>query len=65
MWDSSAWTSQLAEITAIKDEYYSDFATGARSIDDVYDEFIAKMNAAGLQEMIADAQAQLDAFLAK
>lgn len=65
VWDSSAWTSQLAEITAIKDEYYSDFATGARSIDDVYDEFIAKMNAAGLQEMIADAQAQLDAFLAK
>lgn len=65
VWDSSAWTTQLAEITAIKDEYYSDFATGARSIDEVYDEFMAKMNAAGLQDMIADAQAQLDAFLAQ
>jgi len=63
--DTSRWTDALAEITAVKDEYFSDFATGARSIDDVYDEFIAKMNAAGLQEMIADAQSQLDAYLGK
>ena len=63
--DTSAWTAAIAEMTAIKDEYFSDFATGTRSIDVVYDEFIAKMNAAGLQEMIADAQAQLDAYLAK
>ena len=63
--DTSAWTDALAEMTAVKDEYFSDFATGARSIDDVYDEFMAKMNAAGLQEMIADAQAQLDAYLGK
>ena len=63
--DTSAWTAQLAEMTAIKDEYFSDFATGTRSIDEVYDEFIAKMNAAGLQDMIADAQAQLDAYLGK
>lgn len=64
-WDSSAWTDALAEISAIKDEYYNDFASGTRSIDDVYDEFMAKMNKAGLQDMIADAQAQLDAYLAK
>ena len=50
-------------MTAIKDEYYNQFATGATSIDTVYDEFIAKMNAAGLQEMIADAQSQLNAYL--
>ena len=63
--DTSRWTDAIAEMTAIKDEYFSDFATGTRSIDDVYEEFIAKMNAAGLQEMIADAQAQLDAYLGK
>ena len=63
--DTSAWTAALAEMTAIKDEYFSDFATGTRSIDEVYPEFIEKMNAAGLQEMIADAQAQLDAYLGK
>ncbi len=64
-WDSTAWESQLAEMIDIKDEYYANFATGAVSIDDVYDEFMAKMNAAGLQDMIADAQAQLDAYLGK
>lgn len=63
--DTSRWTDALAEMTAVKDEYFSDFATGTRSIDEVYDEFIAKMNAAGLQDMIADAQAQLDAYLGK
>ena len=64
-WDSSDFTTNLAEITAIKDEYYKDFATGTRPIDDVYDEFMQKMNDAGLQDMIADAQAQLDAYLGK
>lgn len=64
-WDSSAFTTNLAEITAIKDEYYKDFATGTRPIDDVYDEFMQKMNDAGLQDMIADAQAQLNAYLDK
>ena len=63
--DTSAWTAAIAEMTAIKDEYYSDWATGTRSVDEIYDEFMAKMNAAGLQDMIADAQAQLDAYLGK
>ena len=64
-WDSSDFTTNLAEITAIKDEYYKDFATGTRPIDDVYDEFMQKMTDAGLQDMIADAQAQLNAYLGK
>lgn len=64
-WDSSAFTTQLAEISAVKDEYYKDIASGTRSVDDVYEEFLDKMNGAGLQEMIADAQAQLDAYLAR
>ena len=63
-WDSSAFTDQLAEISAIKDSYYKNFCSGTTPIDDVKDEFLEKMNAAGLQEMIADAQAQLDAYLA-
>ena len=62
-WDSSAWTQNLAEITAIKEEYYTDFATGTIPIDDIFEEFMGKMNDAGLQDMIADAQAQLDAYL--
>ena len=62
-WDSSAWTTNLAEINAIKEEYYTDFATGTIPIDDIFEEFMGKMNDAGLQDMIADAQAQLDAYL--
>lgn len=63
--DLSAWTQQLAEMAAIKDEYYSNFATGTIAFEEIEEEFMAKMNAAGLQEMIEDAQAQLDAWLAK
>lgn len=62
--NTEAWTQNLAEMSAIKDEYYKNFASGTICIDDCYDEFIAKMNAAGLQEMIADAQEQLDNWLA-
>ena len=64
-WDSSNFTSNIAEVSAIKDEYYKDFASGTRAIDDVYQEFMDKLNAAGMQEMIADAQSQLDAYLAR
>ena len=63
-WDSSAWTQQLSEITAIKDEYTNLIGTGTVALADVYDEFMGKLNAAGLQDMIADAQEQLDAYLA-
>ena len=63
-WDSSAFTDQLAEISAIKESYYTSFASGTVLIDDIYDEFIDKMNAAGLQDMIEDAQRQLDEYLA-
>ncbi len=62
--DSSKWTANYAEITAIKDQYYKSFATGTTNIDDVLDEMMEKMNAAGLQDIIEDAQAQLDAYLA-
>ena len=63
-WDSSAFIQQLAEINAIKEEYTKNYSTGTISIEECYDEFLAKMNAAGLQDIIDDAQAQLDAYLA-
>ena len=62
--DSSKWKANYAEITAIKDQYYKNYASGTINIDDVYDEMMEKMNAAGLQDIIEDAQAQLDAYLA-
>lgn len=62
--DSSKWSSNYAEIAAIKDEYYKNYASGTTDIDEVYDEMMEKMYAAGLQDIIDDAQAQLDAYLA-
>ncbi|MBR5985126.1 MAG: DUF3502 domain-containing protein, partial [Clostridia bacterium] len=62
--DTSEWKEALAQFSAIKDSYYTGFASGTTPIDEVKDEFLAKMNAAGLQEFIADAQRQLDEYLA-
>ena len=62
--DTSEWKEALAQFSAIKDSYYKGFASGTTPIDEVKDEFLAKMNAAGLQEFIADAQKQLDEYLA-
>ena len=64
-WDFSKWDAKIAELKNIYSEYYSSVATGAIDIDDVYDEMMEKLNAAGLQDMIADAQEQLDAYLGK
>ena len=62
--DTSEWKEALAQFSAIKDSYYKNFCSGTTPIDEVKDEFLAKMNAVGLQEFIADAQRQLDEYLA-
>ncbi len=64
-WDMSKWDAQVAEIKNIYSEYWNSIATGTIAIDEVYDEMMGKLNAAGLQDMIADCQEQLDAYLGK
>ena len=64
-WEFSKWEAQIAELKNIYSEYYNSIATGAIDIDDVYEEMMGKLNAAGLQDMIDDAQEQLDAYLGK
>ncbi len=64
MFDSSAWDTQYAEIVAIKEEYWKNLACGVLDPDVAIPEMLEKMNAAGYQDIIADAQAQLDAYLA-
>ena len=65
MWDNTRWTAEMAEIKNIYSEYSSNIQCGLWPIDTVLDEMMEKLNAAGLQDMIADAQAQLDAHLGK
>lgn len=63
--DLTPYAQQLAEMQAIKDEYYASFATGTIAFEEVREEFLGKMYAAGLQDMIDAAQEQLDAWLAQ
>ena len=62
--DSSAFENQYAEITAIKQEYMNNLATGTIDPDIYVPEMLDKMYAAGLQEIIDEAQRQLDEYLA-
>lgn len=65
MFDSSNWDSEYAEIQAIKAEYWNELTCGVLDPAEVVPEILEKMRAAGLDDIIADCQAQLDAYLAK
>ena len=65
MFDSSNWDTEYAEIQAIKSEYWNDLTCGVLDPEVAVPEILEKMRAAGLDDIIADCQAQLDAYLAK
>ncbi|MBQ8816752.1 MAG: hypothetical protein IJZ84_05690, partial [Lachnospiraceae bacterium] len=56
----------IEQINAVKDEYRNMFDKGVYGADfeAKYAEFVAKLEKAGVNEVIADYQAQLDAWLA-
>jgi len=63
--DPIDFSSQYAEISAIKDQYLNNIKCG--SVDDTdaaIKEMVEKMEAAGLNDIIAEAQRQLDEYLA-
>ena len=59
-------TTQIEQINAVRDEYKGMFENGVYGADfeAKYAEFVAKLEKAGVNEVIADYQAQLDAWLA-
>lgn len=62
------FSQQYAEISAIKEEYFKNIQCGVVDPDDPdagIPAMRAKMEAAGLNDIIAEAQRQLDAFLGK
>ena len=65
VFDISAWDAQMAEINNIYAEYGPNYKCGLTPIDDILPEMMEKLNAAGLQDIIADAQAQLDKHMGK
>ena len=62
--NSANFNTQYAEISAIKDEYMNRIQCGTVDPDVAVPEMRAKMEAAGLNDIIAEAQRQLDEYLA-
>lgn len=64
-YDTSKMTNQLTAVQAVIIEYQAALETGSVDLDTVYPEFIEKLEANGMNEIIADKQAQFDAWLDK
>lgn len=59
-------SSKLAQISAVKEEFRKSLASGSlENHEQVYKDFIDKMNKAGSQEVINELQKQVDEFLSK
>lgn len=63
-WDSSSVANELAAVTNVRDKYYKEITTGSVDPEEFIPRFNEELYAAGLDKIIAEKQAQVDAFLA-
>ena len=65
--DNSAISTEISQCTAVWKEYQQALVYGAKGSEwkAYYDEFVTKMEGAGLKKCLDEMQAQLDAFYAK
>ena len=64
-YDPSNMTNQITALDAVLSEYRAALETGSADLETVYPEFIQKLKANGIDDVIADKQAQFDAWLAQ
>ena len=65
MADPSSISTKLAQVLAVKGEYFNSLHSGAmEEVDVVYAEFMDKLQRAGNEEIKVELQKQVDAFLA-
>lgn len=62
-YDSADTSPLLVSVKSVWDEYFVTLACGMVDYDTVYPQFAAKMEQAGIDELIADVQRQVDEFL--
>jgi putative aldouronate transport system substrate-binding protein len=62
--DQSKIKTQISQMTAVMNEYGVNLGLGVTDINKIRDEMMKKMNAAGLQDVIAETQKQINAYLA-
>ena len=60
---SAEASTKIAAITAVVEQYQPSLETGSVDLDQYYEEFINALKAAGVDDVIAEKQEQLDAFL--
>ena len=56
--------TKIAALASVYQQYAPALETGSVDVEQYYDEFIAAMKAAGIDDIIAEKQEQLDADLA-
>lgn len=64
-YDSSNMTNQITALDAVLQEYRAALETGSADLEKVYPEFIQKLKANGIDEVIADKQAQFNEWLSQ
>lgn len=62
--DPSSVSTQIAAVASVVDEYHDTLTNGSLDPDVVYPEFMAKLEAAGVDAVLAEMQTQIDAWLA-
>ncbi len=63
-YNSSEMETEIAAVKNVIDEYSLPLLTGAVDVDEKLPEFLAKLDEAGMQKIVDDANAQLQEFLA-
>ena len=64
-YDTEATADQIAAINAVEAQYLPVLESGSVDPDTILPEFLQKLEAAGIDDVIADNQAQFDAWLAE
>lgn len=64
-YDPGNMTNQIIAVNAVISEYQAALETGSADLEPIYAEFIQKLHANGIDEIIADKQAQFDEWLAQ
>lgn len=62
--DQSEIGAECSQIQAVMTEYANNLLTGMVDVDDVRDEFLAALDAAGIDKVIEETQRQVDEFVA-
>lgn len=65
-YDTSAMTNQIIAVNTVLDQYLPSLETGSvANVEEVYGQFLSALEAAGINDIIADNQAQFDAWRAE